>query len=205
VRARVLSAVAAVALGSGCVHVPPGALGVPAVAQESDYSCGPATLTALLRYWQGYAGGEQALYGPLHTTEKDGTEAFAMEAVARAHGLHAESRHDVTLAELRAALAAGQTVILDLQAWRDSPHPWVDDWDDGHYVVLVAMDARRLYTMDPATDGGYSFIDIAELLPRWHDFETRDGKITRYAHMAIFISGERPQVTARPGRAEKMR
>jgi len=192
------------ALLIGCAHLPPGALGVPIVEQQTDYSCGPAALTAVLRYWQRPVAREQDLYAPLRTSAKDGTEAYMLEAVARAHGLRAQYRSDVTVDELRAALAAGTTVILDLQAWRDTKRPWRDDWDDGHYVVLVAIVGDRLYAMDPSADDGFSWLTLGELAERWHDFELREGQRRNLQHMAVFVAGD-AHVTAQGGRPEKMR
>jgi predicted double-glycine peptidase len=199
--------VLALGLG-GCAHLPPNALAVPVVEQQTDYSCGPATLMAILRYWQRPVASEQELYPALHTTVKDGTEPFMIEAVARAHGLHAEYRIGATVDDLRAALAAGTTVIVDLQAWRDTPHPWRNDWDDGHYIVLVAIDGDRLYAMDPSADDGYSWLTLGELEERWHDFEMRDGKRRNLQHMAVFISGDAhgsSGARVRGARAEKLR
>jgi predicted double-glycine peptidase len=180
-------------VGAACAHavpIPAGALPVAAVQQQTEYSCGPAALLAILRYWQRAGGAcEKDLYAPLDTTAKDGTEPTALERVARAHGLEARYRTGVTVEELRRALAAGQTVIVDLQAWRDRLVPWSRDWDDGHYVVLVAMDARRAYVMDPSSDTGYSWIALEELDERWHDFELREGKPVRLQHAAVFIGG----------------
>jgi predicted double-glycine peptidase len=178
---------------------------VPVVEQATDYSCGPATLTAVLRYWQQPVAGETALYAALHTTQKDGTEPYMLAEVARAHGLRAEYRTGVTVGELRAALAGGTTVILDLQAWRDTHRPWRDDWDDGHYVVLVAIDGERLYAMDPSADDGYSWLTLGELGERWHDFELRDGARRNLQHGAVFVTGDAHRPAAVVGHVEKMR
>lgn len=177
---------------------------MPAVAQATDYSCGPASLMAVLRYWKRPVACEQDLYEPLHTTPKDGTEPYRLEAVARARGLRADYRAGVRADELRAAVAAGTTVILDLQAWRDGDRPWADDWDDGHYVVVVAIDGDRLYAMDPSADHGFSWLTLGELAERWHDFEMRDGERRNLQHMAVFISGD-AHVSAPGGPPEKMR
>lgn len=203
-----LAALALAVAAGGCAHLPANALAVPVVEQETDYSCGPATLTAILRYWQRPVACEQELYAPLHTTPKDGTEPFMLEAVARARGLRAEYRIGATVEDLRAALAAGTTVIVDLQAWRDTPRPWRYDWDDGHYIVLVAIDGDRLYAMDPSADHGYSWLTLRELDERWHDFEMRDGKRRNLQHMAVFIAGDAHVSTAvrpRGSRPEKLR
>jgi predicted double-glycine peptidase len=189
---------------AACVHVPPRALGVPAVRQATDYSCGPAALLAVLRYWRAFGGGERDLYAPLHTSVKDGTEPWALEAYARERGLTAQYRVGATVDELRRALAAGQTVILDLQAWRDDDRAWSTDWDDGHYVVLIAMDARRLYVMDPSADSGYAWLELDDFVTRWHDYVKEGDRIVRLQHMAVFVAGT-AHGEARPRRPEKMR
>lgn len=166
--------------------LPPGALAVPLVRQATHYSCGAAALLAVLYYWRAFDGGEAELYGPLDVTEKDGTEPDAIERVARAHGLVAAYRTGATVADLRTALAAGETVIVNLQAWRDRARGWDDDWDDGHYVVLVALDDRFLYAMDPSADAGYDYLPLDELPHRWHDVDRRQRKLER---PAIFVSG----------------
>jgi predicted double-glycine peptidase len=181
--------------------LPHDALAVPLVRQATHYSCGAAALLAVLYYWRAFDGNESALYGPLDTTEKDGTEPDAIERVARAHGLDANYRTGVTIADLRAGLAAGQTVIVDLQAWSDRPRPWNDDWDDGHYVVAVAVDQRYLYAMDPSADAGYDYLPLDELLRRWHDV---DRKQRKWEHMAIFIAG-RAHLAAYPAPLIEMR
>jgi predicted double-glycine peptidase len=194
----------AVIVATGCAHLPPNSLGVPVVEQATDYSCGPATLLAVLRYWRKPVACEQDLYPALHTTPKDGTEPFMLEKVARDRGLRAEYRIGATVDDLRAALAAGTTVILDLQAWRDKPIAWRDDWDDGHYIVLVAIDGDRVYAMDPSADHGFSWLTVGALEERWHDFEMRDGQRRNLQHMAVFISGD-AHVSARGGRPEELR
>ncbi|MDB4971107.1 MAG: hypothetical protein JWN44_6796 [Myxococcales bacterium] len=206
--ARVTLVLVAAALSPGCAHVPADALAVPVVRQETDYSCGPATLLAVLRYWRAFDGREQDLYGPLQTSVQDGTEPGPLEAFARARGLTAEVRVGATVAELRRALAAGETVILDLQAWRDDDRAWASDWDDGHYVVLVAIDGRRLYAMDPSADSGYSWLDADELLTRWHDYVKRGDGVVHLQHLALFIHGSSHLAwrgRAAERRVEKMR
>ena len=174
---------------AGVPSLPRGALAVPLVRQATRYSCGAAALLAVLYYWRVYDGNESELWPALHTTERDGTEPAPMVALARAHGLTADYRTDVTVDELRAALAAGQTVIVDLQAWQEQPRPWASDWDDGHYVVLVALDAHALYAMDPSVGAGYARLPLEQLAARWHDVEAVDHQERQRQHLAIFVSG----------------
>src|SRR5690348_4344142 len=108
----------------GCSSLPRQALRVPAVPQTTNFSCGPASLAAVLRYWHVWEGQERDLWAALHTTPKDGTDPQPMADVARGYGLAADYRRNVTTEELRAALGRGDTVILDLQAWPARPVVW---------------------------------------------------------------------------------
>jgi predicted double-glycine peptidase len=162
------------------------------VRQATTWSCGAAALLSVLYYWNVYDRPEASLWKRLHTTEKDGTEPEPIATLARELHLMAKVRREVALDDARAALARGETVILDLQAWPDRKRDWSSDWDDGHYVVLVGADEKYLYVMDPSTPAEYAFVAIDEFLTRWHDVELVAGKAKRVQHLAIFISGPPP-------------
>jgi len=202
----------ALVLAAGCrasapARLPAGALPVPIVQQATEYSCGPASLTAVLKYWDAFDGEERDLYGPLKTTEKDGTEPAALVAVAKARGLAAELKEDLSLADLRAALREGATAIVDFQAWRAEPATatWRDTWESGHYSVLVALDDDDVYLMDPSAGLAYAYVPRAEFLERWHDYEDRDGRPRRnYQHAAVIVKGAR-RPSADPGAPVRVR
>lgn len=144
----------------------------------------------MLRYWRAFDGAEKDLYGVLGTTPADGTEPPKLVEAARRYGLRARWAENLEPADLRRALARGEAAILDIQAWPDKPpKSWRDDWDDGHYVVLVGMDDSFAYFMDPSTEKSYAYIPLRELPERWHDFENRGGKVRRYVHFAAFLRG----------------
>lgn len=160
--------------------LPADALPVPVTGQETDYSCGAAALLACLQYWGVDQGiDEMDLYSDLMTTKRDGTPPFPIADEAEARGLKANYRGDVTVDDLRDALAAGLTVILDIQADEDDP-------DSGHYVVMVGLDDSNVYVMDPSTGGRYAYLPLDELDERWHD---------EREHGAVFIEGTSPAPT----------
>lgn len=185
-------------------------LPLPLVNQETDYSCGPASLLSVLRYWQVFDGTERDLYGPLQTTPKDGTEPPKLVEVAARYGLSAELREGMSVEDLRASLKRGDTVIIDFQAWREEgapPLPWEDVWEDGHYSVLAAMDAKNAYFMDPVAEGTYAYMPLDELPRRWHDYEDRSGTVRRYFQLGLILRGKTPleapsKPPARPIRLE---
>jgi predicted double-glycine peptidase len=52
---------------------------------------------------------------------------------------------------------------LLIQAWRKKEKldkEWVDIWDNGHYVVVIGVDAKYIYFEDPSTLGGIGYILI---------------------------------------------
>lgn len=176
--------------------LPEAAFPLPLVTQRTNYSCGAAALLSVLKYWRAFDGVEQDLYGPLGTTRAQGTHPAKITEVARKFGLQAQFGENLKLADLWNALRAGGTVILDLQAWADeepsSPGEWDALWEDGHYVVLTAMDENYLYAMDPSTEDAYTYVHLEEFMHRWHDYETENGRPRRYFQSAIFIRGNAP-------------
>ncbi len=169
--------------------------GIPDVRQSTNYTCGAAALQAVLAYW-GTSEREDRLVARLHCTPELGTHPDDIVRVAREFGLRAELREGLKLDDLEAALSKGVTVIVDLQAWRQSQNrPWTEIWDDGHYMVLLGMDRKNLYFEDPSLLGSRGYIPRQEFLERWHDYEGLPPlKVTdrAYVHMAIFIQGDRP-------------
>ena len=176
-------------------HLPQDALPVPLVPQATSYSCGAASLMAVLEYWNVYDAPETELFKPLHTTSKSGTSEYAMSELAqKSYGLTSEVRKGLSLQDLRDALKDGTTVIVDLQAWSETPAPdWKTSWEDGHYVVLVAMDADYAYFMDPSSHGAYAYVPLLELLDRWHDYDEPHGHKVPFYNLGIFVHGSKPR------------
>jgi predicted double-glycine peptidase len=180
---------------------------VPDVRQSTGYTCGASALQAILAYW-GTEEREDRLAARLKSTPEAGTHPLDIVRVAREFGLTADLREGLDLADLERALADGATVIVDLQAWRDRADiPWTETWDDGHYMVLLGMDAANLYFEDPSLLGARGVIPRAEFVDRWHDYEgdpPLDPSDQKYSHMAIFLKGDRP-APARPATFEPVR
>ncbi len=123
-------------------------LGVDAVAQEKDYTCGPASLRAVLSYW-GIRRSEKALAKEAHTTMAGGTSHAGMVAAARACGMYTESMYDSSITDLEMYVDKGMPVIVNFM---------LGDEDEaqglryGHYSVVAGYDGGSLCIMD--VDGG---------------------------------------------------
>ncbi len=180
---------------------------VPDVRQSTDYTCGASALQAVLAYW-GIEEREDRLAARLRSTPEQGTHPEDIVRGARELGLTADLREGLGLADLERALAEGAAVIVDLQAWRDRADiPWTETWEDGHYMVLLGLDAANLYFEDPSLLGARGVISRAEFVDRWHDYEgdsPLDPSDRSYVHMAIFLRSDR-LVPSRPAAFEPVR
>ncbi len=170
-------------------------LGLPDVRQANGYTCGAASLQSVLRYYgRGDDLGEEDLAAQLGTTPEDGTTPAAIVRVARAHGLTATMRERMTLSDLETYVARGVPVIVDYQAWSEAPRPdYTNDWDNGHYSVVVGIDRRNVYLEDPSILGARGAIARSDFVRRWHDEDNRQ----RYHGMGIVLesaAGPRFQV-----------
>lgn len=174
--------------------LPAGALQVPVVRQATGYSCGAAVLLAVLFYWRAYEGTESGLLEVTGTSRTEGAKPQGLVKGAQKYGLNAYYKEKVSPQDLREALDRGETVILDLQAWpKDRPElPWSKRRENGHYMVLTALDGKYAYFMDPAVGTGYTYIPVAELLERWHDYENMENGVWENERLAVFISGKIP-------------
>lgn len=172
--------------------LPKNALPVPIVRQSTGYTCGVAALMATLYYWQVYDGKESGLLAVTGASPAEGTSPKGIVRGAQNYGLSAEYKEMVTVDELRAALAGGASVILDIQAWPDKPGemPWAQRREDGHYVVLTALDKEYAYFMDPSVGTSYTYIKLPELMERWHDYENLKNGVWNTKQLAIFIRGK---------------
>ena len=146
-------------------------LAVPDVRQATTYTCSASALQAVLGYY-GIEMREDELATELGVTEADGAPPEAIVRVAAAHGLIAAKREHMTIEDLAAEVAKGHAVIVELQAWSEAPRAsWVDDWDDGHYAIVVAVDGDQIVLEDPSVLGSRAVLTRKELDERWHDID----------------------------------
>lgn len=162
-------------------------LHVPLVRQSQEYSCGAAALASVLYYWGVWEGREPELFSLLDTDEL-GTHGEDIVNVARSFGLTATYESSMTISRLQELLADGCTCILDIQAWIDRKDiNWEEEWEDGHYVVLIGINNDIAYFMDPSLAGRYGMMTTKDLDSRWHDWND-EGDAKEY-HSAIIIKG----------------
>jgi predicted double-glycine peptidase len=168
--------------------------GVPDIRQAEYYSCGAASMQAVLCYWSLDAF-ETDLRLYLNTTPVHGTYPWDMVRVAEDLGLEAEWKDNLTIADLEASLRDGVPVIIDGQRFREPNKTWEESWAAGHYMVVIGVDDRSVYLEDPAVLGVRLVMDRDEFMQSWHDYEAElpiGPDSPKYYGVGVFIRGEAP-------------
>ena len=173
---------------SACVSSRGRELAVPDVRQATPYTCSASALQAVLAYY-GLETREAVLADELGATPENGAPPEAIVRVAVAHGLRATKRENMTVDDLGSEIARGRPVIVEIQAWSDPPRTsWADDWDDGHYVIVIAVEGDRLVFEDPSVLGSRAVLSRREFEERWHDIDAGH----RNVRTGILFGGKQP-------------
>ncbi|MGJ0485761.1 MAG: C39 family peptidase [Methylomicrobium sp.] len=163
--------------------------------QSTEYSCGASALQAVLSYW-GKDLDEEDLMTLLHTTPESGTYPEDIVRVALMLGFQAEVKENLTLDDIEQATGHGIPVITLNQAWRsrqDSAASAEEDWQNGHYVVVLAVDQDYVYFEDPYVRMGKGFVPREAFVQHWHHVMGGDlQKGPKLMQLGIFIRGEKP-------------
>ncbi len=164
-----------------------------ATRQSTEYSCGASALQSVLSYW-GKDLDEEELMKLLKTTSETGTYPEDILRVARELGFVAELQEN--LEDLEKSTSKGIPVIALGQAWRsraDAKKAPEEDWQDGHYIVILAVDEDYVYFEDPFIRMGKGFIPKKKFEKHWHNIGGRTPSDTsKQTHLGIIIKGERP-------------
>ena len=172
---------------------------MPDTRQSTEYSCGAAAMQAVLGY-RGRHIGEEDIREMLNTNEVSGTYPDDIIRVAKAFGLQAEYKENMSMADLENYVAEGIPVIVDCQAWRSVSQyneSWANTWNNGHWLVVIGIDENNVTLEDPYILGDRGYMSREEFVARWHNVRGLDETDTgKQIHMGIAIRGERPYSTS---------
>jgi predicted double-glycine peptidase len=163
--------------------------------QVTEYSCGACALQAVLSFW-GKEVDEEDLMKILHTTSEEGTYPENIVRGAQSLGFHAEARDHLTLDEVQKFTAEGQPMIALAQVWRSeksSPGLVAEDWDNGHYIVVLGVDDKYVYFQDPYARMSKAFMPRKTFVEHWHQAMGGDlKKNPKLMQLGIFVRGKQP-------------
>ena len=136
--------------------------------QTTEYSCGASALQSVLAYW-GKDVDERELMKLMGTSEAEGTYPEKIANAARALGFEAEVRQGLTLDEVQKITASGDPMIALAQVWRGSKSGKLgEDFDAGHYISVLGVDAENVYFQDPYVRNCKAFVPRATFEAHWH-------------------------------------
>jgi predicted double-glycine peptidase len=165
--------------------------------QVTEYSCGACALQAVLSYWCTHVD-EQELMKLLHTTFEEGTYPEDIVRGARALGFEAEAKSNLALDDVERFTAAGSPMLAVAQVWRSdskSPGAVQDDWDSGHWIVILGVDKDYVYFQDPYAHMGKGFIPRQAFEAHWHQAMGGDlKKNPQLIHLGLQIRGKQPEM-----------
>lgn len=163
-------------------------LKLPQLKQIYEYDCGATVLQSVL----GYFGIEVKPHKiRKHAgTNKNGTLIVGITTTLAKHGLQYTSKQ-MTIKEVINFLDQQIPVILLLQAWtKKKKIDWKNDWTDGHYVVAIGHDKKKMIFADPWSFT-HTFLTFDELEQRWHDKDPRGKK---HINWGIAVYGKDPSI-----------
>jgi len=126
--------------------------------QVEQYSCGAATLKAVLAHW-GDHHDERMLIDLIGVDPKQGSTVDQVARAARKLGFDAHPYQFDGLAELRQFTERDTPVIIAVQSFNRP--------NQGHFVVAVDVKDDMVEIMDPNTPGNWRVLSHAELDRRW--------------------------------------
>jgi predicted double-glycine peptidase len=154
--------------------------------QTFDFDCGAKALQTVMAYY-GVDIREDELIKELGTG-RDGTLVDKMISVTEARGFFVEARESWSLMEVKRYIDEGHPVIVLLLAWADrymTLKDWRNDYDDGHYAILIGHAKGVLLFEDPASFRR-TWLREYEFLARWHDLDSdRNRKYVRFGMVLL--------------------
>jgi hypothetical protein len=161
--------------------------------QVTEYSCGACALQAVMSYW-GKNVDETELMKVLRTTSEEGTYPENIVRGAQALGFEAEARDHLSLEEVEQFTARGAPMIALVQAWRSekgAPDSAAEEWDNGHYIVVLGVDKDYVYFEDPYARVSKAFMPRDTFVDHWHQVMGGDLKRNpKLMQLGIFVRGK---------------
>jgi ABC-type bacteriocin/lantibiotic exporters, contain an N-terminal double-glycine peptidase domain len=164
---------------SGAERIP-----VPNTYQQTDYTCGPASLRAICEYFGVGPDTEHQIKADMGMPRTGADPGHLMQALVK-YGLEFKPFYPMSVAQLKRSVDSKRPVILMLQAWgQTTDGEWRPSyeriWRDGHWVVAIGYDANCVFFEDPSIRNARGFIPFNELKERWHDWGAN------YEHMYYY-------------------
>ncbi|MDD3285555.1 MAG: cysteine peptidase family C39 domain-containing protein [Patescibacteria group bacterium] len=164
----------------------------PCLRQSYEWDCGASALQSVLAYY-GFDIREEIII-KLAGTNKKGTPVRGIKKTLNKYKLAIEGGK-ISIEEIKNYLDREIPVIILLQAWtKKQKIDWSNDWQDGHYVVAIGYDSKKIYFSDPSSFRT-TFLNYQELENRWHDIDSNGKKYLNWG-LAVIGSATKDKLKA---------
>jgi len=178
------------------VQLPSNLIRIPNTRQSTNWTCGVVALQSILRYYgPDLEIREDNLVKELKAGPEHGTQYPEIIRYAKEKGFSVQEKQGLTVEDLKKEIDGDNPVLVCYQAWGETEtenFDYTNDWEDGHYSVVVGYDNERLFFMDPSTLGCYAYIPYADFEKRWHDCDGKDGSI-KLVHWGLIFHKDRAE------------
>lgn len=161
----------------------------PELRQTYEWDCGAKALQSVLMYF-GIEIREELLIKYAKTNSREGTLRSDMLHTLEKFKLKFDAKN-ITIEDLKGYIDKKIPVIILLQAWHGKSVDYVNDFRDGHWVVVIGYDKDRIIFEDPYSFER-TFLKNKELEERWHAKENGE-KVSNYG---IAVFGKKPKYDA---------
>jgi ABC-type bacteriocin/lantibiotic exporter with double-glycine peptidase domain len=136
--------------------VPSKLLDFPLIAQKTTFTCGPAVVSAVTKYYKVRVSEGRARM-MMDTCEKYGTKPEKMRDYLTYLGLQPRARVRTPLFAVKDAVKRGHPVIVLWNDWR------------GHFAVVIGFEGSHLILADPANPkSGMRVHKVKNFRKHWH-------------------------------------
>lgn len=146
----------------------------PEFRQTYKYDCGANAMQALLAF-NGIDTNEEEIMREAGTDKVSGTPIEGLKKVADKEGL-TYSEGSFTIDNLKTHIDKKWPTLIMLQAWGEDVVDWSTEWDQGHYVIVIGYDNKRIHFEDPISVKR-TYLTYEELEERWRGWDDNDKKI----------------------------
>jgi ABC-type bacteriocin/lantibiotic exporter with double-glycine peptidase domain len=164
---------------------------LPGGRQTFDFDCGATALQLVMAYF-GVEVRRDELYSRL-LINSNGTPIKNMISVAEQYGFDVIEKYDAGVDEIKRFIDTSHPVIVLVQAWAEkymTLEEWHEDYDDGHYVIVVGYYENKIVFEDPSSFRK-TWLTEEEFLIRWHDKDPETDNIIN--QFALILTGRKPE------------
>ena len=132
-------------------------IAVPYFKQNTDYTCGPASLKMVISFL-GKFQSEIQLAKIANTNEDSGTTHKNMVTVALKEGFQCYEKSGTRISQVKKIIKSGLPVIVN----------YIEPFSDiGHYAVIVGFEKENIIMNDPSNGKNFN-INEKDFIKRWH-------------------------------------